>query len=164
LNVSRGAGGAATTTLQTTTATTATVTTTARAPIPAVRGLAVTAGLRRLNTAGFRPIVRYVNSAQRAGLIVTQAPAGGTGTRGSTVRVSVSNGPAPAAAVSVPDVTGQDQASAAAALRQEGLRPLVLFRATSDQTQVGNVIEQQPAAGTSIPRGSYVAIFIGRSA
>lgn len=164
LNVSRGSGGPSTTTTvqQTTTAAT-TVTTTASAPIPSVRNLAVTAGLRRLNTAGFRPIVRYTNSTQTAGRIIAQAPASGTARRGSPVRITVSNGPNPAAAVSIPDVVGQDQAAAATALRQAGLRPVVLFRPTSDQTQVGNVIEEQPVAGQSIPRGSYVAIFIGRS-
>jgi|1185.fasta_scaffold02591_2 beta-lactam-binding protein with PASTA domain len=165
LNVSKGTGGGGTTQTTTTTKTktqTQTVTTTARATVPTVRGLAMTAGLRRLNIAGFRPVVRYANSSQRAGLIVTEAPASGSARRGAAVRVTVSNGPNPAEAVAVPDVTTQDQASAAQALRQAGLRPLVLFRRTNDQSQVGNVIEQQPAGG-SIPRGSYVAIFVGRS-
>ena len=167
LNVSRGSGGggSTTTTVQrtTTTSTTATtVTTTASATIPSVRNLAVTAGLRRLNTAGFRPILRYTNSTQPAGRIIAQSPASGTARRGSPVRITVSNGPNPAAPVAIPNVVGQDQASAATALRQAGLRPVVLFRPTSDQTQVGNVIEQQPASG-NIPRGSYVAIFIGRA-
>ena len=163
LNISKGtgSGGNTTTTVQTTT--TGTVTTAAHATIPAVNGLAVTAGARRLNTAGFRPIIRYVDSTQRAGLIVTQSPATGTAKRGSAVHMSVSNGPNPAAPESVPDVTTQDQAAAGQALRQAGFKPLVLFRATSDQTQVGNVLEEQPPSG-SIPRGSYVAIFIGRAA
>jgi beta-lactam-binding protein with PASTA domain len=168
LNVSRGTGGGTSTVTTATTATAATtVTTSASATsvsVPSVRGLAVTAGLRRLNTAGFRPVVRYVNSSQQAGLITAQVPSGGTARRGSRVRVSVSNGPNPAAPVSVPSVVGQDQAAAATSLRQAGLRPLVLFRPTSDQTKVGNVIAQTPAAGSSIPRGSYVAIFVGRAA
>src|SRR5919201_1847478 len=58
LNVSSGTGGATTTVQTTTTTTTATTSTGAAAgttskPIPAVRGLAIVAGLRRLNTAGF---------------------------------------------------------------------------------------------------------------
>jgi hypothetical protein len=48
------------------------------------------------------------------------------------------------------------------AIRQAGLKPLVLFRKTTDQTENGNVIDEQPAAGASIPHGSYVAIFVGR--
>src|SRR5213079_986515 len=69
LNVSSGSPGGTTTTQTTTTATTATTATTgaasgssttgsARVSIPAVHALAVTAGLRRLNTAGFHPVVR----------------------------------------------------------------------------------------------------------
>src|SRR5207253_2264599 len=69
LNVSRGSGAPTitvqTTTAATTTSTTVTTTTTTTAVrIPTVRGLAVTAGLRRLNTAGFRPVVRYVSSSR----------------------------------------------------------------------------------------------------
>lgn len=168
LNVSSGSGG--TTTVQTTTTTTttttatatATTTTAARVSVPAVAGLAVTSGLRRLNAAGFHPTVSYASSTQPAGQIVRQRPAGGTAPTGSVVAVTVSNGPTPAQAVTVPDVVGQDQASAASAIGQAGLKPLVLFRKTTDQTQDGNVIDEQPAAGASIPGGSYVAIFVGR--
>jgi beta-lactam-binding protein with PASTA domain len=163
VNISSGTGGQSTTTVSTTTVA-STTTAAARVPVPTVRGLAVTTGLRRLNTAEFRPVVRYVASTQPAGRIVFQAPAGGgTAPGGSRVRVNVSTGPSPASAVSVPDVVGQDQASAATALRQAGFRVLVLNRRTSDQAQDGLVVEQQPGAGASIPRGSYVAIFIGRS-
>jgi beta-lactam-binding protein with PASTA domain len=167
LNVSRGTGGG-TTTPQTTTppATTATTvtTTTAAAPvrIPTVRGLAIAAGLRRLNTAGLRPVVRYVSSTQPAGRIVAQAPSAGTARPGARVRVNVSKGPNPAAPVAVPDVVGQDQAAAASTLRQAGFNVLVLFRKTADQTKNGTVVDEQPVAGSSIPRGSYVAIFVGR--
>ena len=76
--------------------------------------------------------------------------------------MNVSNGPNPAAPATVPDVAGQDQAAAATALRQAGFKVVVLFRKTADQTKDGIVLEQQPAAGSSIPRGSYVAIFVGR--
>ena len=164
LNVSRGTGGG-TTTVQTTTTTTTTTTpaTTSAVRVPAVRSLAVTAGLRRLNTAGFHPVVRYVDSGQPAGRIVSASPSGGTAPRGSRVRVSVSNGPNPAAAATIPKVVGQDQASAASALRDAGFKPLVLFRKTTDPSKDGLVLEQQPSATTSIPRGSYVAIFIGHT-
>jgi beta-lactam-binding protein with PASTA domain len=38
----------------------------------------------------------------------------------------------------------------------------VLFRKTTDQTQNGNVINEQPAAAANIPSGSYLAIFVGQ--
>jgi beta-lactam-binding protein with PASTA domain len=161
LNVSNGSAGG-TTTVQTTTTTTTTVTTAARAPVPAVRGLAVAAALRRLNTAGFRPVVRYVPSSSRFGLVLVQAPTG-TAARKARVRINVSEGPNPATAATVPDVVGQEQAAAGQALRQAGFKVLVLFRKTADQTQAGLVLDEQPAAGASIPAGSYVAIFVGRT-
>jgi len=167
INVSSGPGTPATTTTTTATTTTTTTTTTAtttaaRVRAPNVRGLAVVAGLRRLNAAGLRPTVRYVSATQRAGIIVAEIPVGGTRlARGSRVRINVSNGPNPAAAATVPNVVGQDQASASTTTRQAGFRVVVLFRPTTDQSQDGVVIEQQPAAGSSIPRGSYVALFVG---
>jgi beta-lactam-binding protein with PASTA domain len=159
LNVSRGSGGS-TTTVQTTTSTS--VTTTARAPIPSVRGLAIAAGLRRLNAARFRPVVRYVASSRPAGVILAQAPTG-TAPEGSRIRLRVSEGPNPGTPTTVPDVIGQDQDSAATALRQAGFRVVVLNRPTSDPSEDGVVIDEQPAAGSSVPRGLTVAIFIGRS-
>jgi serine/threonine-protein kinase len=122
----------------------------------------VTSGLRRLNTAGLRPVVRYVASTQRAGLIVAQSPSSGSARSGSRVRVSVSEGPNPATPASVPNVIGQDQATAATTLRQAGFKVLVLFRKTTNQSQDGVVIDEQPRPGSRIPTGSYVAIVVGR--
>jgi beta-lactam-binding protein with PASTA domain len=173
INVSSGSGAPGTTTTTTTgtttttatTATTATTVTTgataARVTVPNVRGLAVVAGLRRLNAARLRPTVRYVSSTQRTGSIVAQIPSGGTLRRGSRVRLNVSTGPNPAATATVPNVVGQDQAAAATTVRQAGFRVVILFRPTTDQSQDGIVIEEQPPAGSSIPRGSSVALFVG---
>lgn len=163
INVSSGPGAGTTTTTTTTSTTTGTTTsTTASVRAPNARGLAVAAGLRRLNAAGLRPTVRYVTASQRAGIIVAQSPAGGTSlARGSRVRVDVSTGPNPAASASIPDVVGQDQAAAATTVRQAGFRIVILFRPTKDQSQDGVVVEQQPPAGTSIPRNSRVALFVG---
>jgi beta-lactam-binding protein with PASTA domain len=167
LNVSSGAGGA-TTTVQTTT-TTATTTTgsaaggsSASTPIPAVRGLAIVAGLRRLNTAGFRPIVRYVPSSTSFGTILSETPTG-TAKRGTRVRLTVAEGPNAGTPTSVPNVIGQDQASASQTIRQAGFKVVVLFRKTTNASRAGLVVDEQPAAGMSVPGGAYVAIFVGRT-
>jgi beta-lactam-binding protein with PASTA domain len=168
LNVSSGTAGGTTTTQTATTETTTTAgggagsTAAGDVSVPAVRGLAVTAGLRRVNTAGLRPVVRYVPSSSRGGIIVSQSPTG-TAARGSRVQIGVSEGPNPGAATSVPDVLGQDQAAAAQTVRQANFKIVVLSRKTTDASKNGVVIDQQPAAGASIPTGSYVAIFVGRS-
>ena len=169
INVSSGPGTATTTatTATTTATTTTTTTTTAPAPtaasvrVPNVRGLAIVAGLHRLNGAALRPTVRYVTASQRAGIIVAEIPAGGTTVnRAARVRINVSTGPNPAASATVPNVVGQDQAAATTAIRDAGFRVVVLFRPTTDQSKDGVVVEQQPPAGSSIPRGSYVAVFV----
>jgi beta-lactam-binding protein with PASTA domain len=161
-------GTAPTTTLETTTASPSTTTTApsaaGRVPVPQVRGTGVVIGLRRLNAAQLRPVVRYVASPQPAGRIVFQSPAGGTAPRGARVRIQVSTGPHPAPATPVPDVTGQDRVAAVSALRTAGFHVLVLYRKTTDQTEDGIVVDEQPGAGSSIPRGSLVAIFVGRVA
>jgi len=172
LNVSTGTGPstttvATTTTTATTTATTATstTTTTAAAPVrvPRVVALAQTPALRRLNTLGLRPAVVYVRSSQPANRVVGQSPAAGTTLRrGARVRIKVSTGPNPQPSVAVPDVVGQDQATAVQNLRGAGFRVAVLNRPTTDQSKDGVVVEQQPKAGSNIPGGLQVTIFIGR--
>ena len=172
VNVSTGSGPATTTqTTTTTTTTTASTTTTtpgtttSAAPVrvPRVVGLAQTPALSRLNVLGLRPTVVYVRSSQPANRVVTQSPAPGTSLRpGARVRVKVSTGPNPKANTAVPNVVGQDQATAAQTLRDAGFKVAVLNRPTADQSKDGLVVEQQPSANASIPGGSQVTVFIGR--
>jgi beta-lactam-binding protein with PASTA domain len=161
LNVSTGTPGTMTTETATVTTTTTAAPTQVRAP--RVIGLFQTPALRRLNTLGLRPRVFYVRSSQPANRVVSQQPAAGTALRrGSPVRVNVSTGPSPQPAATVPNVVGMDQATAANTMRSAGFRVLVLNRPTSDQSQDAVVVDQQPRAGSSIPGGSLVTIFIGR--
>jgi beta-lactam-binding protein with PASTA domain len=160
LNVSTGNGQATTTSTTTTTGTS----TSANVSVPHVTGLAEAPALRRLNTDGLLATVVFQNSSEPLGRVLSQSPASGASAqRNAHVRIVVSNGPNPQPATSVPDVVGQDQAAAADALRAAGFRVLVLTRPTTDQSQVGKVIEQQPHAGSSIPGGSLVALYVGRS-
>jgi beta-lactam-binding protein with PASTA domain len=164
VNVSTGTGPATATTTTTATTTVGT-TTTAAGPVrvPHVTGLAQTPALRQLNTLGLRPTVVYVRSSQPANRVVSQSPAQGTTLRrGSPVRVNVSTGPNPQPNASVPNVVGQDQAAAVQSLRDAGFTVAVLNRPTADQTKDGLVVEEQPHAGSSIPGGSQVTIFVGR--
>jgi beta-lactam-binding protein with PASTA domain len=166
INVSTGSGGGGTTTTETTatTATTTVTTPSASRPVqtPDVSGLAVTAAARRINAAGLRPTLTYVDSSERAGVVVDQTPAGGTRQRtGTRIHLSISNGPNPAAPVDVPNVVHKAQSTAATTIRQAGLKVVVLFRKTTNPGQVGLVLEEQPGAGTSIPGNSYVALIVG---
>jgi serine/threonine-protein kinase len=71
-------------------------------------------------------------------------------------------GPNPQPATAVPNVAGQDQTTAAQTLSAAGFKVAVLNRPASDQSMDGFVLEQQPRAGSSIPAGSQVTIFVGR--
>jgi beta-lactam-binding protein with PASTA domain len=168
VNVSTGTASTPTPTTPTFTATTApsptvTTPTTGAVRVPRVVGLAQTPALRQLNVLGLRPTVAYVISSQPANRVIGQSPAAATTLRkGSRVRVRVSAGPNPQPATSVPNVVGQDQATAAQTLRSAGFKVAVLNRPTSNQGKDGLVVEQQPPAGASIPGGVQVTIFIGR--
>ena len=161
VNVSTGTGQPTTT--APTATTTATTTATAPVRIPSVVGLAQTPALRHLNLLGLRPTVVYVRSSQPANRVVSQSPKSGTSLRtGARVRVNVSTGPNPQPNAAVPNIVGQDQATAAQTLRDAGFKVAVLNRPTVDQSKDGLVVEQQPRATSSIPAGSQVTIFIGR--
>ena len=168
LNVSTGSGPSTTTTSTTTTVTTATTATTSTAAtgpvsVPRVTSLAQTPALRRLNTLGLRPAVVYKRSSQPANRVLTQSPSAGTSLRrGSRMQLVVSAGPNPQPATSVPNVVGQDQATAASNLRSAGFKVVVLNRPTTSQSKDGVVVDEQPRGGSSIPGGSQVTIFIGR--
>lgn len=127
--------------------------------VPNVVGLAQTPALRRLFNAKLDPIVRYQRSNQPVGRVIAQRPAGGTSARRpAEVTVTVSAGPSPQL-VAVPDVTGQDEATARSTLEAEGFRVETISDTTTDAPD-GIVLDQQPAAGTEAPRGGVITLWI----
>ena len=75
---------------------------------------------------------------------------------GSTVDLVVSLGPAP---ISVPDVVGNDEATAVSAIEAEGFVANVGYAYDAVVT-AGLVISQDPAGGTSVSSGSTVDIVV----
>ena len=162
LNVSQGAPAATTTATVTAPAPTTTAAT-ATAKVPSVVGQSQAAAQRRLRAAGFRVRTVYVASTQPQGTVVAQRPAPGTSLRrDSRVRINVSNGPNPKPAKAVPDVSGEDEATARADLQAAGFRVSVVDQPTADENEDGIVLDQDPAGGTRAPAGSVVTIFVGR--
>ena len=97
--------------------------------VPAVVGLDYSAALQQLQAAGFAVARTDVESTQPAGVVVSQVPAGSsTATKGSTVTLSVSNGPQ---TTPVPDVTGLTAADARTTLTDAG------FKVTRDEAGHG---------------------------
>jgi len=163
INVSQGAPPAATTTTTGgATSSTPTTTTTASAKVPRVVGLSQTAAQRKLHAAGFRVQTAYVASSKPAGRVVAQHPTPGTTLRRrAAVRINVSVGSNPQPAKAVPDVTGEDEATARSDLEAAGFQVSVVDEPTTDQNEDGIVIDEDPVAGTRVPAGSLVTIYVG---
>jgi beta-lactam-binding protein with PASTA domain len=162
LNVSTGTPST-TTVATTTTVPSGTTTTATSVQVPKVTSLAQTAALRQLNTMGLRPQVVYRKSSQPVNHVLQQSPAAGTTLKpNSHVSLVVSSGPNPQPAGQVPNVVGQDQATAANTIKDAGFHVVVLNRPVTDQSKDGVVVDEQPKAGASIPAGSQVTIFVGR--
>jgi serine/threonine-protein kinase len=94
------------------------------------------------------------------GLVVSTDPTAGVGVQiGSPVTVFVSSGPLEA---SVPNVTGEPQASATATLSAAGLKVTSVKREVAEPAP-GTVISQSPAAGTQVKTGSTVTIVVAQA-
>ncbi len=131
--------------------------------MPDVVGQELAVGARGFGDEGLKVAVKYVPSREAQGRIVAQAQPAGTERRsGDTVQVNVSTGPSPAAAITVPDVAGQDQRAARSSLEAAGFEVLAVELASASSV-VGKVISQTPAGAASIPGGSLVILFVGRA-
>jgi VCBS repeat-containing protein len=98
-----------------------------------------------------------------AGRVISQTPAAGTTVnQGTAVSLVVSLG-APAQ-VAVPNVVGQAQAAAATAIAAVGLSVGVISTAKHPTVPAGQVISQQPAAGTLVLQGSAVNLLVSLGA
>jgi serine/threonine-protein kinase len=92
------------------------------------------------------------------GKVFRQKPAPGiTVSRGDTDSYYVSRG---VPQVAVPDLSGLDQTQAASALQTAGLLLGTVSQQTSATVPVGQVVSQDPAAGTSVATGSTVTIVV----
>jgi beta-lactam-binding protein with PASTA domain len=163
LNVSTGTPSTTTVATTTTVPSSGTGSATTTVSVPGVTGLAQTPALRQLNSRGLHPQVVYRKSSEPANRVLQQSPAAGASLRrNSKVSVVVSAGPNPQPTTPVPNVVGQDQATAADNLKSAGFKVVVLNRPVTKSSQDGNVVDEQPRAGSGIPDGSQVTIFIGR--
>jgi eukaryotic-like serine/threonine-protein kinase len=114
-----------------------------------------------LQGSGFEvSVVQAASSDTPEGIVFAQNPDPGTeADRGSTVQITVSSGPQQA---EVPDVVDQDEATAKETLRDAGFRVDVQRTDTTDPTQDGVVVEQDPPGGEQAAQGSTVTIVVAR--
>ena len=115
--------------------------------------------LSQLQAQGFAVARRNVDSGQPAGTVIAQSPSGGIAApTGSTVTLSVSNGPP---LTPVPDVTSLDVSAATATLQVAGYVVKVVKQPVTDPGQDGIVLGQSPAGGANAKPGSTVTITVG---
>ena len=107
---------------------------------------------------GFSVATTYVNSSKPNGTVIKQDPTAGTkAAPGSTVTLTVSNGPA---TVAVPNVVGQPLAQAANTLGTAGLQLGNVSYQSSDTVANGSVISTNPVSGTQVAPNTSVDVVV----
>lgn len=106
------------------------------------------------------PIVQQYDEKTPAGKVLSQDPAPGAEVaRGSSVRLSVSQGPAPRPVPT--DLTGKSCDAASAKIQAVGLTA-ACTQVFDDRLPVGQVVSTSPAAGAPAPVGSTVAVRVSK--
>ena len=122
--------------------------------VPSLVGRTRDEAVAELSDANLRANVVEVNSSEQSGIVLATSPkAGETVVEGTTVRVNVSKGPKP---VAVPNVVGQQYASAESAL--QGLGFGVARANVESDEPAGIVVGQSPGAGSEASKGSTVTL------
>jgi eukaryotic-like serine/threonine-protein kinase len=129
--------------------------------VPDVLGQSESSASSELQVAGFEVSVTEAPSdTVSEGLVSAQSPSAGMeAAKGSTVTITISTGPE---LTTVPDVIGEDVATARAMIRDAGLRPSTVFQDVTDPSEDGMVLDQDPSGGTEVEPGSTVTILVGR--
>ena len=124
--------------------------------VPDVVGLAQAAAARTLRQAGLEVEPNPVESSEPVGRVIRQSPAAGASRgRGAVVRIDVSEGEA------VPDVVGDDEATATERLEGAGFTVRVVTQDTTDPAEDGVVLSQSPPGGDRLGAGGRVTITVG---
>jgi beta-lactam-binding protein with PASTA domain/predicted Ser/Thr protein kinase len=132
------------------------------AALPAVEGLTASSAESKLRSAGFKPTIQEQSSGKVAQghVISTDPPAGLVVQVGSPVTVLVSSGPAQ---IQVPELAGQSQKGAEAALSSAGLVLGTITPQVSASETPGTVLSQSPAASASLPAGGKVNLVVAQA-
>jgi len=128
--------------------------------VPDFVGMSQTEAETAVTSAGLAvgTITQQYSDTVPAGDVISQDPAAGASVViGTAVSFVVS---LEQQMVTVPDVVGQLQADAEAAITDAGLAVGNTTETNSDTVPAGNVISQNPPAGTSVPEGSAVDLLI----
>jgi eukaryotic-like serine/threonine-protein kinase len=133
----------------------------AQVRVPPVTGISADAAKSRLKKAGLKPNAhRESSDSVPTGVVISSSPdEGSTVDVGSTVALTVSNGPQQ---VSVPDVTGKTADDATAELQSAGLQVSRTEQESQDRP-AGTVLSQSPAGGTAVNKGATVTLTVAKA-
>ncbi|HYR61027.1 MAG TPA: PASTA domain-containing protein [Actinomycetota bacterium] len=124
--------------------------------VPSVETQDIAAAQQAIRAAGLPdPILNPVFDVSKPGTVVHQEPPPQAVRPGTPVTLTVSKGPE---MVPVPSVSGTAYAAAQAALSTSGLSPV--RQETYNDAGAETVVNQIPAAGTSVPKGSGVTLTV----
>jgi serine/threonine-protein kinase len=127
--------------------------------VPDVTGQQQTAATQALRSAGFTNVTaEQVESGQPEGTVVATDPSGGEQASADepiTLQVSAGEEQIP-----VPNVVGQSEAQARAALQRAGFTNVTVTRTTSDDVQQSQVVSTTPAAGTQAAASDPITLLI----
>ena len=135
----------------------------AQVDIPVLRGQEEVLGLERLESLGLETeVIRVFDEEVASGLIVGTDPAAGEIVfEGSSVTVEVSQGRQP---VELPELRGESEDAAIAALRELGLEPTVVDRVFDDAVPEGAVVSVTAPQGEPVFGGDPIELVVSRGA
>jgi eukaryotic-like serine/threonine-protein kinase len=119
--------------------------------VPDVKGEQWSQAQQTLTNAGFTPVEHFVGGKTKDQVTATVPAAGKLAPKGSKVRVNVESGPAQG---TVPSVVGLLLPQAITALRNAGFNATPSY--VNSNAPANQVIHQNPAPGSSDPKGSTV--------
>ncbi|HEY3727851.1 MAG TPA: Stk1 family PASTA domain-containing Ser/Thr kinase [Solirubrobacteraceae bacterium] len=126
--------------------------------VPPVTGEQLNVARTVLQNAGFAVGVIQVPSKQAAGNVIGENPAAGIkADKGSTVTLTVSQGPGEQA---VPSVQGLSQGKATKLIKGAHLKVSRVIMQSSSRFDAGQATGTDPGAGTSVPFGTGVTLFV----
>jgi beta-lactam-binding protein with PASTA domain len=132
--------------------------------VPDVTGQSLEAAEATLTNAELAvgTVSKRVSSTQTAGTVLAQSPATGTSVHtGGKVNLTVAKAPKE---LEIPDVVGAAEAAATTALEHAGFKVHAETHSTTEQSQVGVVVEQNPPAASKVRKGTTVTISVGQLA
>ena len=133
----------------------------AQVHVPDLTGQPQAAAESALTNAGLAvgTVTDQSSTKEPTGSVLSQSPSGGSSVRsGQAVSLVIAQAPKE---VTVPNVVGQNETQAAAALGEAGLHPNAATVTTTLQSQVGVVLRQNPSAGQQARKGATVTIAVG---